>query len=307
MTADKMSPSELAKCRENLRRHWETRKVDKELVQRAWTDAQRVATVLYQKYGASKVAVFGSLAEQIRFCKYSDIDIVVWGVSYNRCLDALWETEGLSDEFEIDIINVKSIHPLYREQILSQAIPIEKDEIKPIRLIKETGDKGNSDRAEIDKINQDKLNQQILVEQEKIQKTVERIERALEKIDVLPIDAREFIEIAFAADLAEVYTGIEKIFHRIAKEIDKHTPSGSHWHDNLLTQMAEHKSERPQVVTEITENKLRSLLKLRHKVNNIYGDELIYETVEKHAKLVSKIYESFSEELDAFKKFLNET
>ncbi|MXV77651.1 hypothetical protein F4001_04785, partial [Candidatus Poribacteria bacterium] len=114
MTADKMSPSELAKCRENLRRHWETRKVDKELVQRAWTDAQRVAAVLYQKYGASKVAVFGSLAEQERFCKYSDIDIVVWGVSYNRCLNALWETEGLSDEFEIDIIDVSSIHKLYR-------------------------------------------------------------------------------------------------------------------------------------------------------------------------------------------------
>ena len=85
----------------------ETCKVDKELVQRAWTDAQRVATVLYQKYGASKVAVFGSLAEKERFCKYSDIDIVVWGVSYNKCLDALWETEGLSDAFEIDIINVR--------------------------------------------------------------------------------------------------------------------------------------------------------------------------------------------------------
>lgn len=302
-----MSPSELAKCRENLRRHWETRKVDKELVQRAWTDAQRVATVLYQKYGASKVAIFGSLAEKERFCKYSDIDIVVWGLSYNKCLDALWETEGLSDEFEIDIINVKSIDPLYRERILSQAIPIERDEIKPIRIIKETGNKGNSDREDIDKVNQDKLNEQILVEQEKIQKTVERIERALEKIDVLPIDAREFIEIALAADLAEVYTGIEKIFHRIAKEIDKHTPSGSRWHDKLLTQMAEHRSERPQVVTEITEDKLRSLLKLRHKVNNIYGDELIYATVEKHAKLVSRIYESFSEELETFIKFLNET
>lgn len=302
MTTDRMSPSELAKCRENLRRHWETRKVDKELVQRAWTDAQHVATVLYQKYGASKVAVFGSLAEKERFCKYSDIDIVVWGVSYNKCLDALWETEGLSDEFEIDIINVKSIDPLYRERILSQAIQIERDEIKPIRIIKETGDKGNSDREEIDKVTQ-----QILGEQEKIQKTVERIERALEKIDVSPIDTREFIEIALAADLAEVYTGIEKIFHRIAKEIDKHTPRGSRWHDKLLTQMAENMPERPQVVTEVTENKLRSLLKLRHKIINIYGDELIYATVEKHAKLVSSIYESFSEELDNFIKYLNET
>lgn len=307
MTADKMSPSELAKCRENLRHHWETRKVDKELVQRAWTDVQRVATVLYQKYGASKVAVFGSLAEQERFCKHSDIDIVVWGVSYNRCLDALWETEDLSDEFEIDIIDVSSIHKLYRERILNQAIPIEIGDIEPIRIVKETGDKENSDRKEIDIVIQEKLIQRIFVEREKIRKTVKRIGRALEKIDILPIDAREFIEIALAADLAEVYTGIEKIFQRIAKEIDKHTPSGSRWHNKLLTQMAEHKPERPQVVTEIMQNKLISLLDFRHRVNNIYGDELIFATVEEHAKLVSEIFESFSEELDTFINFLNKT
>ena len=302
-----MSPSELAKCRENLRRHWETRKVDKELVQRAWTDAQRVAAVLYQKYGASKVAVFGSLAEQERFCKYSDIDIVVWGVSYNRCLDALWETEGLSDEFEIDIIDVSSIHKLYRERILNQAIPIERGEIDPIKIIKETDKKKKSDKEGIDITNQEKLIQRIFVEREKIGKTVKRIGRALEKIEILPIDAREFIEIALAADLAEVYTGIEKIFQRIAKEIDKHTPSGGRWHNKLLTQMAEHKPERPQVVTEIMQNKLKSLLDFRHRVNNIYGDELIYATVEEHAKLVSEIFESFSEELETFINFLNKT
>ncbi|MYB65764.1 hypothetical protein F4X73_13825 [Candidatus Poribacteria bacterium] len=305
MTADKMSPSELAKCRENLRRHWETRKVDKELVQRAWTDAQRVAAVLYQKYGASKVAVFGSLAEQERFCKYSDIDIVVWGVSYNRCLNALWETEGLSDEFEIDIIDVSSIHKLYRERILNQAIPIERGEIDPIRIIKETDKKKKSDKEGIDIVNQEKLIQRIFIEREKIGKTVKRIGRALEKIEILPIDAREFIEIALAADLAEVYTGIEKIFQRIAKEIDKHTPSGSRWHNRLLTQMAEHKPERPQVVTEIMQNKLKSLLDFRHRVNSIYGDELIYATVEEHAKLVSEIFQSFSEELETFINFLN--
>lgn len=307
MTADKMSPSELAKCRENLRRHWETRKVDKELVQRAWKDAQRVATLLYQKYGASKVAVFGSLAEQERFCKYSDIDIVVWGVSYNRCLDALWETEDLSDEFEIDIIDVSSIHKLYRERILNQAIPIERGEIESIRIIKETDKKKKSDKEGIDIVNQEKLIQRIFIEREKIGKTVKRIGRALEKIEILPIDAREFIEIAIAADLAEVYTGIEKIFQRIAKEIDKHTPSGSRWHNKLLTQMAEHKPERPQVVTEIMQNKLKSLLDFRHRVNNIYGDELIYATVEEQAKLVSEIFESFSEELETFINFLNET
>ena len=35
-TSGEMSPSELAECRENLKRQWENRRVDKELFQRAW-------------------------------------------------------------------------------------------------------------------------------------------------------------------------------------------------------------------------------------------------------------------------------
>ena len=75
------------------------RRVDKELLQRASETAHRVATVLYQDFGATKVAIFGSLTEPERFTQNSDIDIVVWGVSYNKCLDALWETKGLNPEF----------------------------------------------------------------------------------------------------------------------------------------------------------------------------------------------------------------
>ncbi len=71
--------------------------------------------------------------------------------------------------------------------------------------------------------------------------------------------------------------------------------------------MAEHKPERPQVVTEIMQNKLKSLLDFRHRVNNIYGDELIYATVEEQAKLVGEIFESFSKELETFINFLNKT
>ena len=45
-TTSGMSPSELAKCRENLKRQWENRQVDKELIQQAWETARRLATVM---------------------------------------------------------------------------------------------------------------------------------------------------------------------------------------------------------------------------------------------------------------------
>ena len=302
-TATEMSPSELAECRENLKQQWENRKVDEELLQRAWAVAHRLATVLYQDYGASKVAVFGSLAERERFTKYSDIDMVVWGVSYDRCLDALWDTEGLGSEFKIDIINFKTINRSFRDRILSQAILIDRGETDTFKMIKETSRGTDTETGKIYNVNREKLIQRIFDERQKIEKTVERIGRALEKIDVLPVDAREFVERALAADLAEVYTGFEKIFEQIAKEVDKDVPSGGRWHNDLLTQMAEQRPERPPVISEVTQHRLR----FRHTANNIYGDELIYEKAEKHAKRVGKLFDNVSEELDAFAAFLSDT
>ena len=71
--------------------------------------------------------------------------------------------------------------------------------------------------------------------------------------------------------------------------------------------MVERRPERPPVISEGTRRRLRQLLRFRHKVNNIYGDELIYEDAEKHAKQVGKLFESLAEELDAFNAFLNGT
>ena len=54
------------------------RKVDSELLQRAWHTAHKIAALLYTDFGASQVAVFGSLAEPDAFSYWSDIDIAVW-------------------------------------------------------------------------------------------------------------------------------------------------------------------------------------------------------------------------------------
>ena len=298
-----MSPSELAECRENLKRQWENRRVDKELLQRAWETAHRLATVLYRDFGATKVAAFGSLTEPERFTEHSDIDIVVWGVSYNKCLDALWETKGLNPEFKIDIINFKSINSLFRERILNQAIPIDKGGTNVLKLVNAAG----RENGETHIVNHDELMQRITDERKKIDRAIGSITELLQEIEVATPHHKKFFEELTAKKLAEVYSGIERIFERIANEIDKHLPKGERWHTDLLTQMAERRPERPPVISEGTRRKLRQLLRFRHKVNNIYGDELIYEKAEQHAKRVGKLFESVTKELDAFNAFLNGT
>ena len=302
-TTGGMSPSELAECRENLKRQWENRQVDKELIQRAWETARRLATVLYRDFGATKVAVFGSLTEPERFTQNSDIDIVVWGISYNKCLDALWETKGLNPEFKIDIINFKSINSLFRERILSQAVPIDKAGKDVLTLMNASG----IENGEAYTVNRDELIQRIADERTKIDRTIGSITELLKEIEVATPHHRKFFEELTAKKLAEVYSGIERIFERIANEIDKQLPKGERWHTDLLTQMAERRPERPPVISKGTQQRLREFLRFRHKVNNIYGDELIYEAAEKHAKQVGKLFESVTEELDAFNAFLNGT
>ncbi|MCE2412942.1 hypothetical protein J4G07_02965 [Candidatus Poribacteria bacterium] len=301
-TTREMSPSELAECRENLKRQWENRQVDEELLQRAWETARRLATVLYRDFGATKVAVFGSVTEPKRFTQNSDIDMVVWGVSYNKCLDALWETKGLDPEFKIDIINFKSINSLFRERVLSQAIPIDKAGTDILTLMNTSG----TENGETYTVNRDELIQRISDERTKIERTVRGIANALQDIEIIAANHKKYVEKTIASDLAEVYSGIERIFERIAHEIDMKIPRGSRWHNDLLEQMAERRPERPPVISEKTLPRLKELLDFRHKVNNIYGDELIYEKAEEQAKPIGELFATVSEELDTFIAFLTE-
>ena len=302
-TTSGMSASELAECRENLKRQWENRQVDKELLQRAWETARRLATVLYQDFGATKVAVFGSLTEPKRFTQNSDIDIVVWGVSYNKCLDALWETKGLSAEGKIDIINFKSIDNLFRERILNQAIPIDKAGTNVLRLMNASG----TENGETYIVNRNKLIQRISDERKKIERTVRGIANALQDIEIIAANHKKYVEKTIASDIAEVYSGIERIFERIAREVDMQMPRGSRWHNDLLEQMAERQPERPPVISSNTLPKLKELLNFRHKVNNIYRYELIYEKAEEHAKPIGDLFATVSKELDTLIAFLTET
>lgn len=307
-TTREMSPSELSECRENLKRRWENRRVDKALLQRAWETAHRVATVLYQDFGAAKVAVFGSLAEREGFTKVSDIDIAVWGLSDAQCRDARWEIADLCLEFKIDLINFDESTGLFRERVKRQAIPFK------------NGDEGIERQAPYEhhlptiparngaiyEMNQIKLIQRITDERAKIERVISSITELLREIEVAVPRHRKFFEELTAKKLAEVYSGTERIFERIAHEVDMHTPRGSQWHNNLLRQMAERRPERPPVISEKTLPRLKELLDFRHKVNNIYGDELIYAKAEEHAKPIEALFAIVSEELDTFIAFLTE-
>ena len=82
--------------------------------------------------------------------------------------------------------------------------------------------------------------------------------------------------------LHDFYTGIEKIFESIAKEIDNRIPMGEEWHSELLRQMTlDIPGLRPPVITASTEKKLREYLGFRHLFRKRYGFELDWQKLKK--------------------------
>lgn len=303
MSTQKMSPDELAACRKRLEEVWKNRVMDEGLLYQAWHTAHEVAMLLYDQFNASQVFVFGSLTEPMWFTKGSDIDIAVSGLSDDAYDKAYGKVIYFDGPFKIDFINFDRLKGLFRERVKHQAIPIEKG-TRPIlwqtlykhlqRQVFPTVEE------EIYEMNRKRLTQRINDELDKIDGILERIQKGLEKIEIVPIDVKEFIENTIATDLADVYRGIENIFLRIAREVDMHVPRGSRWHKNLLTQMTEQRPERPPVISENTFLQLEELLDFRHKVNNIYGKELRYEKTMPHAKSITALFASVSTDLGLF-------
>ena len=307
MSKQKMSPDELSACRKRLEQVWKTRVMDEGLLHQAWHDAQKVAALLYEEFGATQVSVFGSLTEPLWFMKGSDVDIAVSGLSSDLYDKARIKVMNFNSAFKIDLVNFDRSKGLFRERIEHHAIPIEKRG-RPVlwqtlykhlqRQVFPTED------GEIYEMNRKRLTQRINDELTKIESTVGGIAKALEDIEVLPVAAKPYIQESMAKKLADVYNGIENIFKRVAREVDMHLPAGESWHKDLLSQMTEQRPERPPVISEKTFPRLEDLLKFRHAFNNIYGEELVYEEIEPHARSIGELFASVFADLNMFADFL---
>ena len=106
--------------------------------------------------------------------------------------------------------------------------------------------------------------------------------------------------------LHDFYTGIEKIFENIAKEIDQRMPPGEEWHSELLHQMTlDIPGLRHPVIASVTEKKLHEYLGFRHLFRKRYGFELDWEKMKRLLDRLSQILSNLEKEFEAFFKIMN--
>jgi hypothetical protein len=106
--------------------------------------------------------------------------------------------------------------------------------------------------------------------------------------------------------LHDFYTGIEKIFESIAKEVDDRLPTGEEWHAELLHQMTlDIPGLRPQVITGNTEKKLREYLGFRHLFRKRYGFELDWRKLKKLLLGMTQIRSNLDNDIGKFFEGMN--
>ena len=101
--------------------------------------------------------------------------------------------------------------------------------------------------------------------------------------------------------LHDFYTGIEKIFESIGKEIDQRVPMGEEWHSELLHQMTLNiPGLRPPVITTHTEKRLREYLGFRHLFRKRYGFELDWEKMKRLLSNMPDVLSGLENEIKTF-------
>jgi len=115
---------------------------------------------------------------------------------------------------------------------------------------------------------------------EEIEYEVEKIERLLQDYEPLLKKVKEqepdFIELgSLAMLLHSFYNGLENIFNRIARKIDKNVPYGEEWHKELLESMTRTTGKRENVVlNDSTCEELKEYLGFRHFSRHAYAFDL---------------------------------
>ena len=91
---------------------------------RAWEVARTAAELLRERFGATRVVVFGSLAHDEWFTRWSDIDLAAWGIPPDAFFRAVAVVTGLSAEFKVDLVDPEDCRPDVHQAIDREGVAI---------------------------------------------------------------------------------------------------------------------------------------------------------------------------------------
>ena len=92
--------------------------------ERAWEAARMAAQVLKEKFGVTRVVVFGSLVRDAGFTRWSDVDIAAWGLALEDTFRAIGVIMDLDTEVPVNLVDVNTASPPLLEAIEREGIAL---------------------------------------------------------------------------------------------------------------------------------------------------------------------------------------
>jgi hypothetical protein len=124
-------------------------------------------------------------------------------------------------------------------------------------------------------------------------------ERALQDRDVY-LDS-------VALNIHGFYSGLERVFEIIARQVDGTLPAGQVWHRDLLAQMAQDIPDaRPGVISEEVATTLDQFRRFRHLVRNVYSMNLDPEKISGLVSSLPALWQQLRAELSSFADFVDD-
>lgn len=109
-----------------------------------------------------------------------------------------------------------------------------------------------------------------------------------------------------ALSLHDFYNGLERLFERIAENVDEYKPGGINWHREILNQMIlEIPNVRPSVISQSLKENLDEYRAFRHIVRNVYAHNLRIDKMKNLIENIDTMFKELKNGLQIFCKFLN--
>jgi predicted nucleotidyltransferase len=279
--------------------HWRQRKVEMRSRlqahhQAGLQQAKELADLLKTDFGATKVVLFGSMLSLNNVHMGSDIDLAVWGLPYSDYFAALSKLLNCAKAFDVDLVRIEEAAPSLKAHILSEGLALGTSVPQSNTLTK-----GNLPMPTY----------QVLIAriQRELQDIHAQYQQTQDQLEVARETGQTAYWMAVSLGMHGIYTGLEKVFEQIAREVDGELNQRSdRWHRELLEQMAaDIPTVRAAVIDHQTFINLAKYLSFRHVVRSNYAYRLEPERIDANFQLLENDYASLVRQLNAFCDFLS--
>lgn len=138
-----------------------------------------------------------------------------------------------------------------------------------------------------------------------IENELGRLDQLAEEAASAPRDDSPFGLRARGSILHDFYSGIERVFQRIAEELNGGVPQSGQWHRQLLTDMSLPIPDlRPAPINAALAEELGDFLRFRHLFRNTYGWELRADRIRRLEGRMPGVKDQFHSQVRDFLNWL---